>query len=155
MVIPASVALFVLAGPLTVAIFHYGKFSAQDVHMTQMALMAYSFALLGWSLIKVLAPGFFARQDTKTPMRIAMWSLGITMGLNLLFVLGAYRFQIRVRVPQDAAPSASAGLSALSMKLYFENGIMSIPPLFPGRNNLRLRIADPAGYPVLLVDNRR
>ena len=57
---------------------------------------------------------------------------------------GAYRFQIRVRVPRDATPSASAGLSALSMKLYFENGIMSIPPLFAGRNKLRLRIADPA-----------
>jgi putative peptidoglycan lipid II flippase len=55
--------------------------------------MAYAFALLGWSLIKVLAPGFFARQDTKTPMRTAMWSLGITMGLNLVFVVAAYVFE--------------------------------------------------------------
>jgi putative peptidoglycan lipid II flippase len=89
-VFPASVALLVLAGPLTVTIFHYGEFSAQDVRMTQAALMAYSFALLGWSLVKVLAPGFFARQETKTPMRTAMWSLGVTMALNAIFVLVAY-----------------------------------------------------------------
>ncbi|HTE42514.1 MAG TPA: murein biosynthesis integral membrane protein MurJ, partial [Steroidobacteraceae bacterium] len=89
-VLPASVALLVLAGPLTVAIFHYGQFSDEDAFMTRAALMAYSFALLGWSLVKVLAPGFFARQDTKTPMRTAMWSLGITMSLNLVFVVFAY-----------------------------------------------------------------
>jgi putative peptidoglycan lipid II flippase len=91
-VVPASVALLVLAGPLTVAIFHYGKFSPHDAYMTRAALMAYSFALLGWSMVKVLAPGFFARQDTKTPMRSAMWSLGATMALNLVFVAGAYYF---------------------------------------------------------------
>jgi putative peptidoglycan lipid II flippase len=89
-VIPASVALFVIAGPLTVAIFHRGKFTHQDVYMTRLALMAFAFALLGWSLVKVLAPCYFSRQDTKTPMRTAMWSLGITMGLNVLFVVSAY-----------------------------------------------------------------
>jgi putative peptidoglycan lipid II flippase len=89
-VIPASVALFVLAGPLTVVIFHRGQFTHHDVYMTRIALMAFAFALLGWSLVKVLAPCYFSRQDTKTPMRTAMWSLGITMGLNLIFVVGAY-----------------------------------------------------------------
>jgi putative peptidoglycan lipid II flippase len=89
-VIPASVALFVIAGPLTVVIFHRGQFTHHDVYMTRMALMAFAFALLGWSLVKVLAPCYFSRQDTKTPMRTAMWSLGITMGLNLIFVVGAY-----------------------------------------------------------------
>jgi putative peptidoglycan lipid II flippase len=93
-VIPASVALFVLAGPLTVAIFHYGKFTHRDAYMTRLALMAYAFALLGWSLVKVLAPCYFSRQDTKTPMRTAMWSLGITMGLNVVFVVGAYAMGI-------------------------------------------------------------
>ena len=52
--------------------------------MTQAALIAYSVALLGWSLVKVLAPGFFARQDTRTPMRSAVQSLGVTIALNLL-----------------------------------------------------------------------
>ncbi len=86
-VVPASVALFALAGPLTVAIYHYGEFRAVDVEMTRLALMAFSFALLGWSLIKVLAPGYYARQDTKGPVRIAMRALGVTMGLNVIVVL--------------------------------------------------------------------
>src|SRR5262249_21462342 len=63
---------------------------ADDARMTRIALMGYAFALLGWSLVKVLAPGFYARQDTKTPMRSAMGSLGITMALNVAFVGAAY-----------------------------------------------------------------
>ncbi|HEY5808215.1 MAG TPA: lipid II flippase MurJ, partial [Povalibacter sp.] len=86
-VIPASVALFALAGPLTVAIYHRREFTAYDVEMTQWALMAFSFALLGWSLIKVLAPGYYARQDTKGPVKVAMRALGLTMILNLIVVV--------------------------------------------------------------------
>jgi len=89
-VIPASVALCALAGPLTVALYHYGEFKAVDVEMTRLALMAFSFALLGWSLIKVLATGYYARQDTKGPVRVAMWALGVTMGLNLVIVVGLW-----------------------------------------------------------------
>ena len=89
-VIPASVALFALAGPLTVALYHYGKFAATDVEMTRLALMAFSVALLGWSLIKVLATGYYARQDTKGPVRIAMRSLGVTMVLNLVLLVGLW-----------------------------------------------------------------
>lgn len=85
-VIPASVALFVLAGPLTVVIYHHGAFTTFDVDMTRMALMAFSFALLGWSLIKVLAPGYYARQDTKGPVRVAVRALAVTMALNVLVV---------------------------------------------------------------------
>lgn len=85
-VIPASVALFTLAGPLTVAIYHRREFTALDVEMTRVALMAFSFALLGWSLIKVLAPGYYARQDTKGPVKVAMRSLGLTMILNLILM---------------------------------------------------------------------
>lgn len=87
-VIPASIALFALAGPLTVSIYHYGAFRAEDVEMTRIALMAFSFALLGWSLIKVLAPGYYARQDTKGPVKVALRALGLTMGLNVLVLIG-------------------------------------------------------------------
>lgn len=83
-VIPASVAMLVLAGPLTVTIYHRGRFTGFDVDMTQRALMGFSLALLGWSLIKVLATGYYARQDTKGPVRVAMRSLGLTMLLNLI-----------------------------------------------------------------------
>jgi putative peptidoglycan lipid II flippase len=89
-VIPASAAMFVLAGPLTVVIFHRGAFTAFDVEMTRLALMAFSFALLGWSLIKVLATGYYARQDTKAPVRTAMQALGLTMALNLIVVVALW-----------------------------------------------------------------
>jgi putative peptidoglycan lipid II flippase len=85
-VIPASVALFTIAGPLTVTMYHRREFTVFDVEMTQVALMAFSFALLGWSLIKVLAPGYYARQDTKGPVKVAMRALALTMVLNLVVV---------------------------------------------------------------------
>jgi putative peptidoglycan lipid II flippase len=86
-VLPATVALVVLAGPLTVTIFHYGKFDEHDVRMSSLALMAYATGLLAFSMVKVLAPGYFARQDTRTPVRIGVQSLGVNIGLNLLIVL--------------------------------------------------------------------
>jgi putative peptidoglycan lipid II flippase len=86
-VLPATLALMVLAGPLTVTIFHYGRFDEQDVRMSSLALVAYSSALLAFSMVKVLAPGYFARQDTRTPVRIGIRSLALSMGLNLLIVL--------------------------------------------------------------------
>jgi len=89
-VIPAAVGLLVLAGPITATIFGYGAFSAQDVRMTQYGLMAYSWGLIGFSLVKVLAPGYFARQDTRTPMRFGLIALGVNMSLNLLIVLPAH-----------------------------------------------------------------
>jgi putative peptidoglycan lipid II flippase len=86
-VLPATTALIVLAGPLTVTIFHYGKFDAEDVRMASLALMAYATGLLAFSMVKVLAPGYFARQDTRTPVRIGIQALGVNMGLNLAIVL--------------------------------------------------------------------
>lgn len=86
-VTPATVALIVLAGPLTVTIFHYGEFDAQDVYMSRLAVMGFATGLLGFSLVKVLAPGFFSRQDTRTPMRIGIRSLAVNMALNVVIVL--------------------------------------------------------------------
>lgn len=85
--IPASVALVILSGPLLATFFHFGAFSAHDVRMSAAALMAFSFGLLGFILIKVLAPGFYARQDTKTPMRIGVVSMGVNIALSLLLVM--------------------------------------------------------------------
>jgi putative peptidoglycan lipid II flippase len=86
-VLPATLALIVLAGPLTVTIFQYGEFDAQDARMSALALMAYGSGLLAFSMVKVLAPGYFARQDTRTPVRIGVQALGVSMGLNLVVVL--------------------------------------------------------------------
>ena len=84
--LPAAVALAVLAVPLVCALFHYGRFTEHDVWMTQQALVAYSLGLLGLIMVKVLAPGFYARQDIKTPVKIAIFTLFSTQVMNLLFV---------------------------------------------------------------------
>ena len=88
---PAAVALLVFAGPLTATTFGYGKFDAHDVQMASYALMAYSWGLLGFSLVKVLAPGYFARQDTKTPVRVGLIALGVNIGLNVAVALPAVK----------------------------------------------------------------
>ncbi len=84
--LPCAIALAILAGPLTVSLFQYGKFSAFDALMTQHALLAYAVGLVGIIMIKVLAPGFYSRQDIKTPVRIAMVTLILTQVMNLLFI---------------------------------------------------------------------
>jgi putative peptidoglycan lipid II flippase len=84
--LPSAVALAVLAEPLTVSLFEYGKFTANDSLMTQQALIAYSIGLLGIILVKILAPGFYAQQNIKTPVRIALVTLAATQVMNVLFV---------------------------------------------------------------------
>ena len=90
MVVPAAIGLLVLAGPMAATIFGYGNFTDRDVQMTQYGLMAYSWGLIGFSLVKVLAPGYFARQDTRTPVRVGLIALGVNMAFNLLVVLPAH-----------------------------------------------------------------
>ncbi len=86
LVLPCSLALAVLAEPLTVSLFQYGKFTTVDAAMTQRALIAYSVGLLGIILVKVLAPGFYARQNIKTPVKIALFTLVSTQLMNLAFI---------------------------------------------------------------------
>jgi putative peptidoglycan lipid II flippase len=92
LVSPAAVAMLVFAGPLTATTFGYGAFNARDVQMASYALMAYSWGLLAFSLVKVLAPGYFARQDTRTPVRVGLIAFGVNVVLNLAVVLPAQHF---------------------------------------------------------------
>ena len=87
LVTPAAVALALLSVPLVATLFHYGQFVERDVWMTRQALVAYSAGLLGLILVKVLAPGFYARQNIATPVRIAVVTLIATQALNALFIL--------------------------------------------------------------------
>ena len=86
LVLPCALALAILAEPLTVSLFQYGKFTGHDALMTQRALIAYSVGLLGIILVKVLAPGFYAQQNIRTPVRIAIFTLLMTQLMNLTFV---------------------------------------------------------------------
>jgi putative peptidoglycan lipid II flippase len=86
--VPAAVAMLVLAGPLIVSLFHYGKFTVHDVLMTQRSVIAYGIGLPAFMLVKVLSSGFYAKQNIKTPVRIAIITLSINMVLNAVFVFG-------------------------------------------------------------------
>ncbi|UTV99332.1 murein biosynthesis integral membrane protein MurJ [Marinomonas rhizomae] len=84
--IPSSLALFMLAEPLIATIFYRGELTVNDVHMAAQSLQAYSLGLVFMMLIKVLAPGYYARQDTKTPVRIGIIAMVSNMVLNLILV---------------------------------------------------------------------
>ena len=84
--VPAAVALFILAEPMIATLFHYGEMQDRDVLMAAMSLRAYSSGLVAFMLIKVLAPGYFARQDTKTPVQIAIKAMVANMAFNLMLV---------------------------------------------------------------------
>jgi putative peptidoglycan lipid II flippase len=84
--LPSAAALAVLALPFIATLFHYGRFSAQDAGMTQQALIAYSVGLVGMILVKILAPGFYARQNVVTPVKIGVLTLLATQAMNLAFI---------------------------------------------------------------------
>jgi putative peptidoglycan lipid II flippase len=84
--IPAAVGLVVLAGPMISTLFQSDVYTANDVLLSSYSLMAYGVGLSGFIFIKVLAPGFFARQDTMTPVKIGVISMFANMVLNLIFV---------------------------------------------------------------------
>jgi putative peptidoglycan lipid II flippase len=83
---PAAVALAVLALPLIAMLFQYGRFGAEDAWMTRQALVAYSVGLVGMILVKILAPGFYARQNVVTPVKIGIITLVATQLMNLAFI---------------------------------------------------------------------
>ena len=84
--LPAAAALAVLAIPLIATLFHYGRFGIEDAWMTRQALVAYSVGLVGMILVKILAPGFYARQNIVTPVRIGIATLVATQVMNLVFI---------------------------------------------------------------------
>ncbi len=81
---PATAGLVLLAGPMLATLFHYGEFSAHDVRMSSYSLMALAAGLLGYISIKIFAPAFYARQDTRTPVRIGVIAMLTNMALNVL-----------------------------------------------------------------------
>lgn len=84
--VPAAVALALLAVPLITTLFHYGAFTATDVINTRNAVIAYSVGLVSLIAVKVLAPGFYAKQDIRTPVKFAVITLVATQLMNLVFI---------------------------------------------------------------------
>ena len=114
--LPSAVALAILAVPLIATLFHYGEFSANDVLMTRNALVAYSVGLLGLILVKVLAPGFYARQNIKTPVKIALVSLLATQAMNFIFMVPLQHAGLALAIGLGAC--LNAGLLYRQLRLH-------------------------------------
>ena len=121
--LPAAVALFILAGPMIVTLFHYGALTDRDVTMASMSLQAYACGVLAFMLIKVLATGYFSRQDTKTPVKIGIQAAVANMVFNLMLI---YPLQ---HVGLAAATSLSAFLNAgLLLRGLLQAGVFQWQP---------------------------
>jgi len=112
--VPCMVALLVFAKPLVAVLYHYGAFSVFDVQQTTLALAGYGVGLVGIVAIKVLAPGFYAKHDMRTPMLIAVAELVLTQMMN--FVLVPYL--------QHAALTLSIGVGALINAAWLLAGLL-------------------------------
>ncbi len=103
---PAAIGLIFLAEPLLISLFQYGAFEAEHAYQASLSLMAYGLGLLPFVFIKVLAPGYYARQDTKTPVKIGIIAMVVNMGLNIILMM---QF---AHVGLALATALSAGLNA-------------------------------------------
>ncbi len=111
--VPATFGLFLLAQPILATLFQYGAFSANDSMMAAYSLMAYSAGLPAFILIKILASGFYARQDTRTPVRIGVQAMVFNMLLNVVFVVWMVQSEfIAPHVGLALATTASAYFNA-------------------------------------------
>ncbi len=111
--LPAALGLFLLAAPLLSSLFSYGEFDLHDSRMSSLSLMAYAIGLPAFIVIKILAPGYYARQDTKTPVKIGITAMIANMGLNIAFVLPMLMWDFEApHVGLALATSGSAYLNA-------------------------------------------
>jgi putative peptidoglycan lipid II flippase len=111
--VPAAVALALLAVPLVATLFHYGAFTATDVINTRHAVIAYSVGLIGLIAVKVLAPGFYARQDIRTPVKFAVVTLVVTQLLNLLLIWDLHHAGLALSISLGACLNAALLLRGL------------------------------------------
>lgn len=136
--VPAAVGLVILAAPILITLFQYDAFQLDDVRMSAYSLVAYSAGLPAFIVVKVLAPGYYARQDTKTPVKIAVVAMVTNMLLNLIFVglLLHYGFE----GPHAGLALASSAAAYLNAILLYR-GLRKREVYMPDRGWLRLWIA--------------
>lgn len=143
--VPAALALVVLAVPLLSTLFHYGQVTAHDVEMSARSLRAFAVGLVAFMLIKVLAPGFFARKNTRTPVRIGIIAMVANMGFNLVLVFPLAHAGLAL------ATSLSAWLNAgLLLRGLRREGAYHFQPGW-GRYGARLLLGNAALVIVLLL----
>ena len=108
--LPAAVGIELLADPLLATLFNHGDFTQRDVAMSAASVRAYAPGLVGFIAVKILAPGYFARQDTRTPVRVGIQALVLSMTLSIAFVLLLLRTQWAPAHAGIAAATACSGL---------------------------------------------
>ncbi len=108
--LPAAAAIAVLGVPLIATLFHHGKFGAIDVLQTRQALLAYSVGLSGLILVKILAPAFYSRQDIRTPLKIALFTLCATQAMNAVFIFFTPLAHAGLALSIGLAATLNAGL---------------------------------------------
>ena len=143
---PAAVGLTILAEPLVATIFYGGQFSAADVQMTALSLQAFAAGLIGFSFVKILAPAFFARQDTRTPVKVGLVALfvnfalsvvlawwltkigfaathaGLALATSVAALVNAWLLYVRLR--RDGIVLHSSGWPGLLLRMLLANGLM-------------------------------
>ncbi len=117
---PAAVGLAVLSFPLVATLFMYGSIGVHDAQMTQQALIAYASGLLGLILIKVLAPGFYARKNIKTPVKVAIFTLVCTQLMNLAFVWKLQHAGLALAIGLGACINAGMLYVLLRLKGFYQ-----------------------------------
>ena len=139
--VPATVALWLLAEPILTALFQYGAFTTNDVTMAAASLRAYTLGLGAFMLIKVLAPGYYARQDMKTPVKIGIVAMVSNMVLNVLFVFPLMWYFDMGHVGLALATSASAWINAALLYRGLRRGGIPLTGVFDIRYMVRLLVA--------------
>ncbi len=126
--LPAMLGLILLAGPVLITLIQYRAFTFSDTEMASLSLTAYALGLPAFILIKVLAPGFYSRQDTKTPVKIGIVAMLVNMLLNVLFVVPWVYFELRgPHAGLALATAASAYLNAgLLLRRLLSTGVYGI-----------------------------
>jgi len=147
---PAAIGLFLLAGPVLSTLFEYDRFGAQDVYLSSLSLMGYAFGLPAFMMVKVLAPGFYSRQDTRTPVRIGVIAMLANMLLNIAFVVPMVLWGI-------TGPHAGLAI-ATSLAAYLNAGMLyrslyrqDVYRPQPGWGGFLLRVALGNGVMALLL----
>jgi putative peptidoglycan lipid II flippase len=147
---PACIGLLMLSAPVLAALFQYGEFSASDTHLASLSLMAYILGLPGFIMIKVLAPGYYARQDTRTPVRIAIIAMISNMVMNILFVAPLVLLEYEApHVGLALATTCSAYINAVMLYRGLHSSKIFIP--VPGWGKLLVQIALACGLMALLL----
>ncbi|MFJ1302898.1 murein biosynthesis integral membrane protein MurJ [Pseudomonadota bacterium AL_CKDN230030165-1A_HGKHYDSX7] len=120
--LPAALGLALLSDGLVATLFHYGAFSAADVGQTRLAVIAYSVGLIGLLGVKILAPGFYAKQDIRTPVKIAIVILILTQVMNAIFVPWLAHAGLALAIGLGACLNALALLTGLRRRGVYQPG---------------------------------